>query len=63
MSVINALADSKAFRTAASEFALHAEVGLDGLMRLHSIHHGRVVPLDDLDHARAFLAQIGGANA
>ncbi|MGJ7552630.1 hypothetical protein ACSFBI_01425 [Variovorax sp. RB3P1] len=62
------LADSKAFCTAAAEFALAgvelcAEVGLDGATRLHTIHHGKVIPLDDLEHARAFLAQIGGAHA
>lgn len=63
-----ALADSKAFRTAVAEFALAgvelcAEVGLDGATRLHTIHHGKVVPLDDLKHARAVLAQIGGGHA
>jgi hypothetical protein len=63
-----ALADSKAFRSAAAEFALagvelHAEVCLDGATRLHAIHHGKVVPLDDLQHARVFLAQIGGEHA
>lgn len=62
------LADSKAFRSAAAEFALagvelHAEVCLDGSTRLHAIHYGKAVPLDDLEHARLFLVQVGGEHA
>lgn len=67
MSMLNqALPDSKAFRTAAADFALagaelHATVGLDGVTRLHAMDRGRVDLLDDLEQAGVYLAQIGGA--
>lgn len=62
------IADSKACSTLAARYALAGrellvEVGLDGQTRLHTIHHGRVVPLSGLGAALAFLAQIGGVHA
>jgi hypothetical protein len=54
---------SKAFRTLAAEFALagaelHTEIGLDGATRLHVGSRGKVVKLETLDAARAYLGRI-----
>lgn len=60
------MADSKAFRTAAAEFAitgreLYAETGVDGVTRLQALYRGKVQMFDSVEAARAYLAQIGGS--
>lgn len=60
------MADSKAFRTTAAEFAisgreLYAETGVDGLTHLHALYRGKVQKFDSVEVARAYLAQIGGS--
>lgn len=57
----------KAFATLAAQFALaglelKSEMGIDGTERLHTFLRGKVVQLSSLDHARSYLAQIGGSH-
>lgn len=61
--LIESAMERKCFDTLAAQYALAGfeltlETGLDGVTRLFVLNRGKVQPMDDLDHARALLAQI-----
>ena len=63
--ITSALTATKAFQTAAAEFALaghqlEAELGIDGVTRLRAACHRKTSKFDSVDAARAHLAHIGG---
>lgn len=61
-------AEAKVISTLCAQYALAgleliAEIGIDGVTRLHTVYQGKFVPLGCVDCARVFLAQIGGSHA